>query len=469
MIDGITLRYTIGTSQNYNTWKQLVNIEFDITAGADTGEIKSKRREETITTTYRAKWETIDLQIKEVLNILTGIKLYHLSFKGSLHKNHYHGKNYNPFTWQQLQQQVQHICKTLYLNPTQVQISSIEVGVNIVTPFIVMPFLMQNIISYKGNSFNRYKADSTGFCLGIYCSLTQYEVKIYDKGKQNSLPYHLMRFEKRVIKMQELNKGGIKYLSDLQNRPKVERLLEMLLDAWNHVLIYDIEPGHLQTKYNFKKGEIDLLTNGKNPKYWEALKSKNVRQFNYQREKFRNLNNEHGKNWQKLINELIQNEWQELFKNCTNLHSGNKINSRQNCTNLPAGKNEKLYEFTIKIKGKIVQKRFCKTCDKDISHQQAGSKYCSEKNVGYEAAHQCRNYNSNPRNHYKYKIAKITGKGILFDFMPFIMKGDKKQFYAIGRDGSLLNPKKNIKGHQVNYDTIKPPTIQSGSLFFNHN
>lgn len=461
MVDGITLRYTIGTSQDYNAWKQLVNIEFDLTAGADTGEIKTKKREDTITTTYRAKWETIDLQIKEVLNIGTGIKLYHLSFKGSLHKNHYHGKNYKPFTWQHLQQQVQHICNTLHLNPTRVQISSIEIGVNIVTPFIVMPFLMQNIISYKGNSFNRYKADSAGFCLGIYCSLTQYEVKIYDKGKQNSLPYHLMRFEKRVIKMQELNKGGIKYLSDLQNRPKVECLLKMLLEAWEHVLIYDIEPVRLQTKDKLKKREIDLLLNGKNPKYWEELKSKNVRQFNYQREIFRNLNNEFGNNRQKLINELIQNEWQDLFKNCTNLHSGNKINSRQNCTNLPVGKSEKLYEFTIKIKGKIVQKRYCNYCRKDISHQQAGSRFCRDILVGEISTHDCRNNSNN----FKYKIAKITGKGILFDFMPFIVKGDRKVSYAICRDGSLLNHKRGIDRHQAKYSNVKPAVIHTGYLF----
>lgn len=46
-----------------------------------------------------------------------------------------------------------------------------------------------------------------------------------------------------------------------------------------------------------------------------------------------------------MTKDLIQNEWQELFENCTNLQSG---------------ENAKLHNLTIKIKGKNVQKRFCK-------------------------------------------------------------------------------------------------------------
>lgn len=438
MIDGITIKYSIG---NFDEWKRLLNTQFTLTIFEDTGELTAKKREETTITTRRAKWQTFELIVKEVLNIPTGKTVFHLTIKGSLHKNHFAGKNYLPFTWQQLQQQINHICKTLYLNPSQAQISTLEVGVNIVPIFEVTPFLMQNVISYKGNLFNRYKKDATGFCLGIYCTLTQYEIKIYDKGKQNDLPQNLMRFEKRFLRMEELNKYGIKFLSDLQQRPKVENLLTMVLEAWQNVLIYDIERGQTnRLKSKLKIAEIELLTTGQNPKFWEALKIENVRRFNYQREKFKKLVAKYGNNWQQLVNELIQKEWQHLFKNCTNLQSGENVTTPKNSTNLNSGENANLYEFTIKIKRQIVQKRFCESCGNDITHQWKGSNFCSPKNVGEAAAHQCRNNSSNPRNNRKNKIKKIIGRGILFSIFPFIAKGKKKKYYGIARNGGILKP-----------------------------
>ncbi len=436
MIDGITIKYTI---KDFEAWKQLVNISFSNTVITDTGEITTKKRYENIVTTHRANWETFDLIVKEVLNIPTGKRVFHLTMKGSLHKNHFAGKNFLPFNWQQLQEQVNHICKSLSINPTVAQISTLEVGVNIITPFVVNPFIMQNIISYKGNPFNRYKTDGTGFCLGIYCSLTQYVIKIYDKGIQNELPQNLMRFEKRFLRMQEPNKRGIKYFADLFSVDKVIKLNTLLLEAWDNVLIYDIEPDQNRVLLNtIKKGETDLLTTGQNSKYWEVLKDRNTRQFNYQREKFRKLVTQFGKNRQKMVKELIQNEWDELFKNCTNLQCGENEKTIEKCTNINTGKNGKLYEFTIKIKGKIVQKRFCHSCGKEITHQMKGSKFCSKKYVGEAAAKQCRNTNSNPRNNRKNKIKKIKGRGVLFEIVPFMEKKGKKRFYGIDRHGSII-------------------------------
>ena len=212
--------------------------------------------------------------------------------------------------------------------------------------------------------------------------------------------------------MQVLNKGGIKCLADLLNKEKIFKLLPMLLEAWQNILIYDIETGIIRTKPELKKSAINLLTTGQNPKYWERLKKENKRQFNYHRDKFKILVAKNGNNWQQLVKGLIQKEWQQLFKNCTNLQDGESA---------------KLYNLTIKIKGKNVQIRYCQTCGRDITNQQGGSKFCSAKYVGYEAAHQCRN-NSNNR---KYKIEKILSRGVLFDIIPFIVNNNKIQLHGI--------------------------------------
>lgn len=406
MIDGITINCII---RDWETWKHLVNIPFKVFTDIETGNIDTRTRGNKIITIHRGKWEYFDIVVKEVFNNITGTRIFHLIIKGSLHKNQFNNKNYLPFTYQLLQEQINHICKTLYIDPTQAQISCLEVGINLVTPFVVMPFVMNNIISYKGNPFNRYIKDSTGFCLGIHCTLTQYSIKIYDKGKQNNLPQNLMRFEKRFVKMQVLNKYGIKYLSDLQDRPKVKGLLKMLLEAWENVLIYDIELlKKIIVTNNLKKGVIDLLTNGQNSNYWERLKDSNVRKFNYQREKFKKLVTQNGNKWQQKVTELIQQEWNGLFKNCTNLPVGKK-------EILSVGEKAELYNLTIKIKGNNVQKRFCLNCGKDITHQKEDSQFCSAKYVGYEAAHLCRN----TANNFKYKIDKLKRGGLLFDPMPY--------------------------------------------------
>lgn len=351
------------------------------------------------------------------MNETTGKQSFYLNAKGSLHKNHYNGSNYLLFTFQDLQEQINHLCKNLCINPNEAQISTLEIGLNICTPFEVTPFIRRNILCYKGYSFNYYKPDRQGKCLGKYCAQPkQYSIKIYDKGLQFDLPENLMRFEQRFLKMQPLNKRGIKYLSDLQNLTKVDSLKEILFKAWNDVLIFDIPA---KTNRPIKQAEKDLLNDGKNPMFWEGLKETvSQDQYKYQTRKFKKLVAKHGNNWQTLVNDLLKNEWQNLFKNYPNL---------------PSGQKDILPEFTIKIKGKKgekvfpPEKRYCVSCGNELNPaQKKDSKFCSAKYVGYEKAHDCRLKESNPRNNFKNKIKKITARGLLFDIMPFIDPGKRK-------------------------------------------
>ena len=171
--------------------------------------------------------------------------------------------------------------------------------------------------------------------------------------------------------MYELRKNGIKYLSDLLSNTKVEKLLPHLLEAWENVLIYDID--NLE-KLPLKKSEIDLLTKGQNFKFWEGIKeTKTGDQYKYQKDKFKKLVEKFGNNSQKIVNDLLKNEWQNLFKNSPNL---------------PTGKNHLLPDLTIKIKGKngeigedfTLKKRYCLSCNKELNPaQKINSKYCSAK------------------------------------------------------------------------------------------
>jgi hypothetical protein len=413
MIDGITIECGI---ENFEIWRERIKIQFQTATNISTGEIITKKREDQLITTHRGKWETFELEVKDVLNLQTGITRFYLKIKGSLHKNHFKGKNFQPFNWTDLQTQIHHISKSLLIEPNKARISTIEVGVNIVTPFEVKTFLKGNVINYKGKEFKTYKADKNGFELGLFCDLSQYKVKLYDKGLQNELPINLMRFEKRFLKMQILQKKGVLFLSDLLDIQKVKNLKPLIVEAWKNVLIYDIEDSK-----GLKKtlgSDYDLLLKGRNPRYWDSIKSSNRDRYNYKRGKFKDIVIKYGRNYKFIVLDLIKNEWNSLF-----------INS----TNLPIGECAELRNLTLKIKGKNVESqlppllnRVCLSCGKDISTQKNGSKFCSAKIVGEFEAHKCRNTNSNQRNNFKRKVEVIQGRGLLFDIMPFFLFNNKE-------------------------------------------
>jgi hypothetical protein len=59
---------------------------------------------------------------------------------------------------------------------------------------------------------------------------------------------------------------------------------------------------------------------------WEQLKEKNKREFNYQRNLFKQIVKEYGSNLHNQIKELIKTEWELLINNCTNLPAVNTDN-----------------------------------------------------------------------------------------------------------------------------------------------
>ena len=436
MYDGIKINIQL---LDFHKWRETINVGFHLPMFIQNADIKEKVRNSNginqRVITYRGTFETYRLTVKEVIKTINeqSNTTYNLTIDGSLYKNYFGGANYKPFNLEALQTELQHIEKGLKISNRNATIQNLEFGVNIPFPYPVFPYLKRNLISFKGQSFNKYNPDKNGVCLGYYCLLTQYSVKIYDKGKQNNLPYNLMRFELRFLKMQKLK--GIKTLSDLPVLLNIQSLLPLLLEAWDNVLLNDYSIDLRNPE--LKEGQREVLKNGGNPKYWERLKETDKRRFNYERDLFKKLVAKHGKNEHKRILELINSEWGNL--------SGI-------CTNLPSGKPPKLYEFTVKVKGKNVQKdltpptvpnteflhklkkgelsciekRVCLSCGNDISNQRGNSQFCSAKYVGEKQAHQCRNIDSNNRNNLKRKISVITGRGVLFDIRPYIIQHIKE-------------------------------------------
>jgi hypothetical protein len=409
MTDGIKIFYPL---QDFKEWKKTVDIELFTATDLETGATKCKTRAINggmmQTVNYTGKFETYNVTVKETTYSKSNNRRnvsYLLIIDGSLHKNHFSGENFSRFTWSHLQTELNKLETGLNIELSLAEIVNLEIGLNIPVPFPAYSFLDENLLSYKGKTFTPYEPDKDGKILGFVCYRKQYSVKLYDKAKQFNLPYDLMRFELRYLKMQTLKDMGIKKLSSLLNPQNINRILPILLTAWQNVLLHDnsIDLKNPEITYSERK----LLKEGRNPKYWSDCKKKNRRQFNYLRNKFKRLVKKYGQGWPEKITELIKQEWQNGFKNCTNL---------------PGGENPELYNLTVKVKGKNVQKRFCLSCGRDISGQNLRSKFCSAKFVGEAAAHQCRNKDSNRRNNLKNKIRRINSRGVLFDVTPYLKK-----------------------------------------------
>jgi hypothetical protein len=319
MIDGLKLSCRIN---DFEAWKSAVNIPLFTPTDIDSGAIKQKTRcingilQSTIT--HGGKFETLRITVKETTKAAIKGKetvTYYLRLDGSLHKNNFGGANFLPFTWNELQEQIKHIETSLQLDGETLELINLEIGVNVSLPFPVFPFLKNNLISYKGNSFNQYSQDKNGVCLGFVSELSQYSIKIYDKGKQYNLPGNVMRFELRFTKMQKLKGLNIRVLSDLKDFQKVNSLLYLLLNAWENVLLFESTINMSSPELKIK--EMELLQHGSNPKFWEKLKETNKRRFNYKRDQFKKLVALRGKSLHETIKKLIETEWQRLAKNCT--------------------------------------------------------------------------------------------------------------------------------------------------------
>jgi hypothetical protein len=418
VIDGIKIHCKL---VDFSDWKSKTGISFDVPTDTDTGAMRGhnqKKNPDNVTYTHQGKFETYQLKVIET-HIGDKHINYNLIIAGSLHKNYFGGKNYKRFGYDDMQTEIKHLCVSLHLQLGKCAIQNLEIGVNIQIPFEVTPYINKSVLLHSVVSFQNYVPDKKGFVLGRVATHSQHSIKCYDKGAQNALGYPLMRFEDRVTKMQYLKKYGIITLADLTIYEKVDALREVILNAWDNVLIY--EPDIYQEKLSLTSNQHKLLIEGKNRDYWERLKNERPGFFNKQRAKFKQFMLAYSAfKTHQCIKDLIHTEWTVLLKTGTILPGVKHLANNANGNN-----------FTVKVKGKKVplpeivlnfnSQRICASCGRDISLQHPKSKYCSAKVAGEQGAHKCRNKNSNPRNNYSRQLDKINSRGqTLFDQTPYL-------------------------------------------------
>ena len=422
MIDGIKISYELS---NFLQWKEDTGISFNVTTNIDTGELKQTTRPDKLTglpytsIEHRVKFKTYQLTVNEITH--TGKKTkYILNIEGSLHKNHFGGANFSRFTFGDLCSQIDYLCINLHLNANKCILKNFEYGFNLPVKFNPIDYLQNNLINYKGKPFDRFKTENQ-ISIGYDCRLTEYKIKIYDKGLQNDLPQYLMRFEKAYKKMTSPKKIGIYTLADLTKPHFLKMIQKELLQAWDEVFLFD---DTMLANVNLSDKDKIFLLKGKDPKFWETFKNRTGRQRN--KDKFQKLLLKYGSNGnvQNEVKDLLNDE----FKMCMVLTGPNLNEEIENVTVLQGAKSEvnkpECYGLTVNINSKTVtpEKNYCKGCGKELDqNQKKGSVFCSAKYVGYESAHRCRNIVFNPSNNFRNKLIKIETNGLLFDIQPYFV------------------------------------------------
>ncbi|OYU53820.1 MAG: hypothetical protein CFE25_17145 [Chitinophagaceae bacterium BSSC1] len=289
-------------------------------------------------------FQTYIIEVKETIRIdlCTGNRSvsYFMIIRGSFKTNHLKGGNCGRLTFDDLQEQIKLIVEVLGVDAEKIKIENLAPSILVSLPFPVYEFLKDSLISYRGNAFKQYDPDENGTVIGYHCPLGQVEVKLYDKSLQYNLPSYLMQFEDRFCKMQRLkNLVGIVHLSDLKDHSKVEKLIDILIQTWDDILLFDNSIDENNPILNARQRE--MVKYGDNPKYWEKLKAKCTSSTYTNRiAEFRSLSTDHGGNYHQNIRNLIIAEWNIISKSWQKL---------------PSVKKRELAKITSSVRGKFNQ------------------------------------------------------------------------------------------------------------------
>jgi hypothetical protein len=308
-------------------------------------------------------------------------KIVKLEF--SPHKYFEGGKtNFRDFHLNNIQDVISEISATFDFNPEKSVLNFIEIGVNIRTD-VDPNKLIDCFICYINKTFEQIKTKGKGY--GRICDTQQLDIKVYNKGLQNDLDYHLLRFEVKVKKMEFLKRYGINSLTlaDLTDAKFYPVFKTVLLDVFDGILMYN--PEITPDNFTIQK-ERELFIEGRYAKYWQNLeRTKRHRQI----KRFAELA---GSDKTKKELHLL------ILEKCNELTTFNKIRVpkklQQNNRFQESDKNNDLQRNNLSINSYNVA--YCIVTRLQIHNQQPSTKNLTEKGVKW--------YYENEPGTYKNKL-----------------------------------------------------------------
>lgn len=209
-------------------------------------------------------YEIAYLRLHETPESSISIKIFRSGrvwVQGSIHK-FWHGQNHSIFTIKEMQTAFTYLFGKLGTTKAQGKILQIECGINPITEYNP-DLLINRLICFKSKPFEGLGNFEK---IGKVCYQNEYDLKIYNKGKQYNLKRNILRVEKKVKDSRYLKRFEITTISDLTER-KVEEMLQDLLGCLDEVLIDDksIDEDKLTTRQKL------ALSKYRNSSFWSEL------------------------------------------------------------------------------------------------------------------------------------------------------------------------------------------------------
>lgn len=394
-----------------------------------------------------------------------------IEVKGSIHVLKNDGQhNYDIFDLSDIHLVLFELADKLSIVINNAELKNLEFGVNLEVDFPPDDFL-NSVIIHKGRMFTLQSGRNMFY---RECSHGQYFIKFYDKGLQHRLKKHVLRFELKFIKMEKVNRLGIRYLSDLLVPDKLEKLRSLLLKTYDEILIGDINVSPDDLSHE----EAMLFASGHNPGYWAAnvphansyagkrkdkAYMKDIRAYRRKISRFRELLKEQGADRKKVIvGELVERTSSSLIQevqlkrnhedSCLELTGLKKHEEQSRLSRIDQGEaNPELSQLDPLLYSdnntslNDDSARYCLVTGLDISMQKDTSKYLCTEGVKYykenepevweqlqnrlspkwkdapidkkiaEIHHSIRNENNNKIHNTRRSIKKVLQKPSLFD------------------------------------------------------
>ena len=218
-----------------------------------------------------------------------------IKLRGSVHKFKNEGRhNADDFTFSNFLQTVNDLKNLTEIEPEQIPLNNLEFGVNIPLPYLPKYFI-KDLLVHRNNRFNLIDLPRMIYAQAVH---DKYMVKVYDKGRQFNCG-NVLRFELKYIRMQKLNKMGIRTLTDLMNVDVWNILGNLLRREFKQIIFSDSSINYDEVPERDKKNiqEMD------NPKYWE--RSMNRATKLKRKKKFSELVSKYGDRGYESIGEMI--------------------------------------------------------------------------------------------------------------------------------------------------------------------
>lgn len=368
------------------------------------------------------------------------IKNNNVKLNGSLHKYHNNGEhNYNDYYFSDLTNDIFDLCNKFSIPAEISDFNNLEFGVNIHIP-VKPEELFRFVINYKGTQFHKFNNINNG--IGIECEKNNFIIKMYDKGNQYNRPGNLLRYEIKVIRMQFFKDNGVNIstLATLTNINNLYPLKTILKGIFDEILFYD---------YSIKENKLNakerlILSNGRNPKYWENLlpKSKEFEQgnkdINYKRQ--RKKHRRELDNFKKIIckysTSTLQKDISDLIeKKCTQLLTVENITGDKLTDISVLEKTTEKGQFNNSNIVTICPQplNLCLTCGNEFIRTKKNKRFCSKK---------CKNdYTNpilNPKNNLLRRLGKTNRYPVLFDVSLYTVLSERQR-ELLNRSNSIRN------------------------------